>query len=235
MNEGDSILRKRAAPIAFRGFLRTQWRELGDVSTVLNVTASTMRSQHTRKRAVGDVAEAMEIGADAVAVHANVGSAGEGDMLATLGRVGRDCDQHGMPLLAIMYPRTEGTGEGDSYSYDDLRRSNPEAYAELVAHACRVGCELGADIVKTQFTGTVATFRQVVEACVPVPIVVAGGPVAPAGEVFQLAADALEAGAAGVSFGRNVFSRRRPAAWVEALRMLVHGDASLEAALAHVQ
>jgi len=218
--------------IAFGGFLRLCAKELGGVPTVLNVTASTLRSEHTRKRTVGAVADAVAVGADAAAVHANIGSASEGDMLVTIARTARECERFGIPLVAIMYPRTEDGAEGDNF--DDLRRENPGEYAKLVAHASRIGVELGADLIKTQYTGTPGSFRTVVEACAPIPVVVAGGAVLPPTEVFELASGALAAGAAGVSFGRNVFSRPCPARWIEALRMVVHDSASVDAATAYV-
>ena len=219
--------------IAFGGFLRQHCRQLAQVPTILNITASTLLSEHTRKRAVGTVAEAIALGADAVAVHVNVTSASESDMLVTLGRTAKECDTSGVPLLAIMYPRGERP-EGED-NYEELRASNPDEYAKLVAHACRIGLELGADIIKTQYTGTATSFRRVVEACSPLPVVVAGGPVAPARQIFEVASAALSAGAAGVSYGRNVFSRAVPERWIDALRMLVHDGATPEAAAAYVE
>ena len=98
--------------IAFGGFLRTCHKELSGVPTILNVTASTTRSEHTRKRLVGNVADAVAVGADAVAVHANSGGGSEGDMLVAVARTARECERCGMPLVAIMYPRTVGWGRG---------------------------------------------------------------------------------------------------------------------------
>ena len=39
----------------------------------------------------------------------------------------------------------------------------------------RIGAELGADIIKTNYTGNIETFKTVIESC-PVPVVIAGGP-----------------------------------------------------------
>ena len=105
-------------------------KALGGVPTIVNVTASTTRANHTHKRLVGGVADAVALGAEAVAVHANVGSANEGDMLMTIARTARECEHYGMPLLAIMYPRTEFGAEG--CSYEDLRRENPDEYAKRI-------------------------------------------------------------------------------------------------------
>ena len=229
----SSITRARPdGVLGFVGFFRNYATELLEISAILNITASTTRSVHTYKRRVGSVVDAMTLGTEAVAVHVNVTSRYEGDMLRLLGTVAGECDRYGVPLMGIMYARTEKE-DGDE-NYEELRTQQPKRYAELLSHVCRIGAELGADILKTQYTGDAESFRRVVDACAPVPVVIAGGPVAPAKQVFRMAIDAVSAGAAGVSFGRNVFSRSDPAKWIEALKLLVHNGASLEAAMRHV-
>ena len=102
---------------------------------------------------------------------------------------------------------------------------------EVVAHAARIGAELGADIIKTNYTGNIETFKTVVESC-PVPVVIAGGPKCKSlQEVLQTTSDALKAGAAGLSIGRNVFQCESPTQIVKALSAIVHQDASVEQAL----
>jgi fructose-bisphosphate aldolase/2-amino-3,7-dideoxy-D-threo-hept-6-ulosonate synthase len=97
----------------------------------------------------------------------------------------------GMPLLAMMYPR----GENVKSQFD----------VEAVKNCARVGAELGADIVKTNYTGDVDSFREVVRGC-NVPVVIAGGPKMDSEEaLLKMVRDAMEAGAAGISIGRNVF------------------------------
>ena len=46
---------------------------------------------------------------------------------------------------------------------------------DVVKHAARIGAELGADIIKTNYTGSPETFKEVVDGC-PVPVIIAGGP-----------------------------------------------------------
>ena len=70
-------------------------------------------------------------------------------MLSTLGAISKECESAGMPLLGIMYPRTEG--ENSDNNYLNLKQSQPLKYAELVAHAARVGVDLGVDFIKTQY------------------------------------------------------------------------------------
>jgi fructose-bisphosphate aldolase/2-amino-3,7-dideoxy-D-threo-hept-6-ulosonate synthase len=217
------------AVLAFSGALLNAPTLRPDVATIVNLSASTTRSVHTRKVQVATVHQAAQLGADAVAVHVNISSQYEHEMLRTLGRVAGMCESYGMPLLAIMYPRGENQ-YGDE-NYDEIKRTDRARYSSLVAHAARIGVDLGADIVKTQYTGDVDSFGQVVDACRPVPIVVAGGPLAPVESVLHMAYDIMAAGGAGVSFGRNVFGRAAPTPMISALKAIVHGGLAPLAAL----
>ena len=88
-----------------------------------------------------------------------------------------------MPLVAMVY--TRGPKINDEYN------------ANNVKHAARVGAELGADIVKVPYTGSVDTFAKVVEGC-PVPVVIAGGPkMGSDEEIFKMVEGALAAGSGG--------------------------------------
>ena len=141
-------------------------------------------------------------------------------MLQGLGAVVRRAERFGLPVLAIMYPRKENGTVDDNY--DNLKTAHPDQYSELVAHAARIGMELGADVIKTQYTGSPDTFARVVEAVRPVPVVIAGGPLRPELEVVAAAQAAVQAGARGVSIGRNVFCREAPARMLRLLHAAVH-------------
>lgn len=213
------------AIMTFRGLAMQHGALVGSRGLIINLTASTMRGCHTRKVLVSTVEDAVQLGADCVAVHVNIGSQYEPEMLAIMGDVSRECRKFGMPLMGIMYPRTEGV-DGDN-NYDTIRLEDPLQYAEMVRHATRVGVELGADIIKTQFTGDAESFATVVESSMQVPVLIAGGKIMPDDAVLELAKQAMLAGASGVSFGRNVFNRQNPVAMVQALRMIVHAEANI--------
>jgi len=166
---------------------------------------------------VCSVKEAIRLGADAVSVHVNVGSQYEDKMLSNLGKVADECDIFGMPLLAMMYARGP--------------KIQNEHAPDVVAHAARIGAELGADIIKANFTGNIDTFKTVIESC-PVPVVIAGGPKCKSTqEILQTTHDAIKAGAAGLSIGRNVFQNENPTLIVKALSAIVHNSFTVEQAL----
>ena len=186
---------------------------------IIHVSASTKMGPDTNwKVRVCSVEEAIRLGCDAVSIHVNLGADHENEMLAELGKLADECDAWGIPLLAMMYPR--GTRVGNEHD------------PQLVAHAARVGAELGADVVKTNYTGDPESFRKVVEGC-PVPVVIAGGPkVDSARSLLEMVYQAIKAGCAGVSIGRNVFQHENPAAITKALVGIVHKGLNVEEATA---
>jgi len=183
--------------------------DTGKAGLIVMLTGvSNLNPNPNGKVQVCSVQEAIRIGADGVSVHINVGAQDEDKMLQTLGKVSEECEQFGMPLLAMMYPRGP--------------KITNEHAPEVVAHAARIGAELGADIIKTNYTGSINTFKTVIESC-PIPVVIAGGPKCKSlTEVLQTTFDALQAGASGLSIGRNVFQCDNPTKITKALSSIVH-------------
>jgi DhnA family fructose-bisphosphate aldolase class Ia len=100
---------------------------------------------------------------------------------------------------------------------------------ELLAFGARVAAEFGADAIKTTYTGDPETMRQVVEGC-PVPVLVLGGVRSsdPA-VVLEATRGALDAGAKGVVYGRNVWQADDPVAMCGSLRDVIHGQIAVPA------
>ncbi len=191
--------------------------DTGGLGLVIHLSGSTRLGPDANyKVRVCSVEEAVRLGCDAVSVHVNVGSAQEHEMLTKLGEVADSCSGWGVPLLAMIYPR--GPGIKDEHE------------AGVVAHAARLGVELGADIVKTNYTGDVETFREVLRGC-PVPVVIAGGPRAKTKDgVLKTVYDSIEACGAGVSIGRNVFQHEDPSLMTRAIVGIVHKGFTIEEA-----
>lgn len=179
------------------------------MSLIVHLSASTSRAgDPDAKYLVTGVEEALRLGADAVSVHVNLGSADERDQIGDLGRVAELCDRWNLPLLAMVYPR------GPEIS--DPR--DPE----VVRHAAILAADLGADIVKTPYAGSVTAMAEVTDAC-PVPLIVAGGPrIDDEDELARFVGDAISGGAAGVAMGRNIFQHKDPLWAASRVSRLVH-------------
>lgn len=187
------------------------------VPVIINLTASTALYDHTRKVQVATVAQAKELGAEAVAVHINMSSPSESEQLQTLGRVAGECQRLDMPLVAIAHPRAVDPLTGADDNYDEMRMTDHAGYTRLVAHTVRVAVELGADAVKTVFTGSSESFREVVDSALGVPVLAAGGPLRGDAAAMLRARQAIQAGAAGVCWGRQIFQHPEPLRMVRLL------------------
>jgi predicted phospho-2-dehydro-3-deoxyheptonate aldolase len=185
---------------------------------ITHLSASTdLSSDPLWKVQVCSVANAVKLGADGISIHVNIGAPREGEMLSDMASIADECEELGMPLLAMMYPRGP-----------KITNSND---VEVVKHVARLGAELGADIIKTNYTGSPETFREVVQSC-PVPVVIAGGPKQQSVEgVLKMIYDSIQAGGAGVSIGRNTFQDDNPTLMAQALSALVHKNATVEESL----
>lgn len=216
----ESISRGGAdAILMHKGIVEQGHRGYGkDIGLIVHLSASTSLAPNPNNKViVTSVEKAIQLGADAVSVHVNLGSETESEMLQELGEISETCSYWGIPLLAMMYPR----GQKVENEHD----------VELVKHAARVGSELGVDIVKTNYTGDPDSFKEVVEGAL-VPVVIAGGPkVDTDEELLQMVKDSIEVGGAGVAFGRNLFQAENPGKITKAISEVVHNDLEVNEAL----
>ncbi len=135
--------------------------------------------------------EALRHGADAVLTYLVVGT-GDADFesreIARNAEMARECERLGIPLIVETLARGKAI-------------ANP-GDPKWLAHHTRIAAELGADVIKTDYAGSIEAMRQIVEGC-PLPVLVLGG--SRQRGAMDIVRGAMQAGAAGVFFGRNVF------------------------------
>ena len=183
------------AILASPGFIRATAASIPpSVAIVLRLSLTAgLSKQGTQETPIASVNTALQLDADAVAVSVFFGREGDIEIYSWLSSLIQACSTYGLPVMAEMMPP-----EASAYK------------AEAIAHAARIGMEMGADIVKTNYCGNVEDFRHVVDA-VPVPIIVAGGPKqANEPSVASFTRDAVAGGAAGVAIGRRVWQSDDP-------------------------
>jgi DhnA family fructose-bisphosphate aldolase class Ia len=118
-----------------------------------------------------------------------------------------------MPLIAMMYSQKDGKDPA------------------IIAHAARIGQELGADIVKVAHPGTQEGISKVL-AGIQIPLVFAGGEKKDNTQsTLKVVHNAVTAGAAGVCMGRNIFQHPRPELFTYLISRLIHGEITLEECL----
>ena len=213
------------------GILEQSLDEISDLAVLLRLDGTvTSIGADGPMRVYCEMEEAVALGADCVVVTATIGAAYESIELEKLGRLASQGRRWGVPVVAQMLSSTmlpnqrDFTGNGNAELPSDI--------AFDVSMACRVGTEVGADAILTRYCGDVGAFRTIVSATRR-PILVAGGPRRGSSleETLRSIDEALEAGAAGVIFGRHIWQQSDPAAALRAVCALVHDDATIEEAL----
>jgi DhnA family fructose-bisphosphate aldolase class Ia len=213
------------------GVLEQVAGELEHLAVILRVDGGSSVQTGGAMRQFLSVAHAAELGADAIIVNATVGGDQEGVELLKLGQVTEEARRWGMPVVAEMLSVRMLANHMDFSGKSAAPL--PENVAEDIALAARIGAEMGADIIKTRYSGDEESFRRIV-ASTGRPVMVAGGPLRD-GTLRSLLAmvdECLSAGAEGVIFGRNVWQHPRPEAVLAALNAMVHEAASVDQALA---
>ena len=154
--------------------------------------------------------DALRHGADAVLTYMVVGT-GEADFeskeISRTAEVARECERIGIPLIV------ESLARGRTVR-------NPAEPKWLKLHT-RMATELGADALKTDYTGDPVSMRSVIEGC-PIPILVLGGSRQGSDEeALETVRSAAQAGAAGVFFGRNVFQAEDMSSFLQRARSVL--------------
>jgi fructose-bisphosphate aldolase, class I len=153
--------------------------------------------------------EALRHGADAVVTYLVVGT-GDGDFetkeIARNAQVARECERVGIPLIVETLARGK-----------DI--ANPGDPKWLALHT-RIAVELGADVIKTDYAGSAESMRSIVQGC-PIPILVLGG--SRSAVALEIVRGAMQAGAAGVLFGRNVFQSDDMEGFLRQARAILDG------------
>lgn len=210
----DIALGGANAVLLHKGIVTAGHRGYGrDIGLIIHLSGGTPLAPEPNNRVlVTTVKEAVRLGADAVSVHINVGADNESEMLQDLGLIAEECNEYGMPLLAMMYARGEKIPEDEEFDVDYIK------------HVARAGAELGADIIKTVYTGDKDSFKEVIIGC-PVPVVIAGGPKMDSEkDLLKMVEDAMDCGAGGVSIGRNVFQAENRIELTRKIYGIVHGN-----------
>ncbi|MEM2514540.1 MAG: fructose-bisphosphate aldolase [Candidatus Bathyarchaeia archaeon] len=162
------------------------------------------------------IEEAVKLGVDAIKIGI-FAPLSEREKYRIISPVSLACERWGMPLLAEVVPvNSKGSVIHDT---------------EEIKKAARIAAELGADFVKIAYTGSLETFKEVIRTC-PVPVTILGGAkMETEKDVLEMAKNAIDAGGAGVAFGRNIWQHENPTAMVKAIRKIIHENATVEEAL----
>lgn len=168
---------------------------------------------------VADVEEAVQLGADAVAVGGIFCGPHQAEQMEQIARIAKECRRWGMPLIGHIYPFGEAVAREDREDWQNI------------VYAARTGAELGVDILKIHHSGDPETFRKIT-AAVPAPVVVAGGtPGRDIREYFTMMRNVIDNGGAGVAVGRVAWNHPDIPRFLTAAEHIMYENGTVEEAV----
>jgi DhnA family fructose-bisphosphate aldolase class Ia len=139
-----------------------------------------------------------------------IGGEHDPEAIRNAGALVEAADRYSVPVMLEFLPRDDGWRP------------------DQVAAWARLGAELGANAIKTIYTGDAESFAQVTVGC-PVPVLIAGGPaVGTVADLLHTVAGAVAAGGAGLAIGRRVWQAGDPARLLRVLNGLVHEQITVD-------
>jgi len=193
-----------------RGILRSSVPPNCQTPIILRVSGATsiIGADLANETITTSIDEIIRLNAAAVGMSIFVGTDYEKQTLTNLAQLVDECEQYGIPVMAV-------TAVGKELE---------QRTARYLALSCRIAAELGARIVKTYYCPQ--DFEKVTGGC-PVPVVIAGGPKCDTElEVFEFVYDGIQKGAIGVNLGRNVWQNPHPVAMMRALNAVIHKNST---------
>jgi putative autoinducer-2 (AI-2) aldolase len=193
-----------------RGILRSSVPPNCQTPIILRVSGATsiIGANLANETLTTSIDEIIRLNAAAVGISIFVGSDYEKQTLTNLTELVDECEQYGIPVMAV-------TAVGKELE---------QRTARYLSLSCRIAAELGARIVKTYYCPQ--DFEKVTGGC-PVPVVIAGGPKCETElEVFEFVYDGIQKGAIGVNLGRNVWQNPHPVPMMRALNAVIHKNST---------
>ncbi|MFH0978665.1 MAG: fructose-bisphosphate aldolase [Candidatus Woesearchaeota archaeon] len=190
----------------------------GSVPLIVKLNGKTnFQKQEPIAPLLCSVKEAIDIGACAVGYTIYVGSAHEAMMFREFRKVQEQAHDRGLPVIAWMYPRGAAIKN--------------ELDKNTLAYSARIGLELGADILKMKYNGSVEDLKWIIKVAGQAKVMIAGGSKTTDKNFLQEASDVISAGCFGLAVGRNIWQNKEPLKITEALRKVVFDGASVNEAL----
>lgn len=178
-------------------------------SSMRNPKPSTIEKLYTAE-------DAVRLGADAIICMGMIGFPEEASSLKNLTELVAESKEWNIPLIAEMLVKAKDA---------------PEPTVDDISFAVRVGIELGADIIKTNYAKPIDQYKRMISQCYRPVVVLGGSKVDDVTSLFESVAEAIQAGASGVAIGRNVWQNSNPTGVCRALVSLVHEGISVGRAL----
>ncbi|WP_200886106.1 class I fructose-bisphosphate aldolase [Heyndrickxia ginsengihumi] len=163
------------------------------------------------------VEDALKMGADGIVSMTFPGGENEANSHRIAWEIAKAADDWNMPFMCETLP----------YGYHVTSKQSNQI--EKIAAGARLGTELGADMIKTRFTGEQGD-AEIIKAA-KCPVFALGGPKAEnIFAYFTFVKHCIDVGAKGVAIGRNITQSPNPIGMAAGLNTIIHKNGTAEEA-----
>lgn len=184
------------------------------VPIIVKVNGKTNLGSEIVSRQNCSIKRALKINPVGIGYTIYPGSEYEGVMFNELSNIIEEAHNYGLPVFVWSYPRSK-SGIDDNNT-------------DVIAYAARVALELGADAVKLKYNNDFEGFKWVVNCASKTRVVVAGGFKTDDENVLRIAEEVMNAGACGLTIGRNVWQNENPERITLALKRIIFDRKKIE-------
>lgn len=202
--------RLKVTGLAIHKGIAEEYRKKIKVPLIIKLNGKTnLLNGDPISRQICSVKEAMKLKASAVGYTIYLGSEHESEMMQEFSKIEEEAHSKGLPVILWAYPRGKS-----------IEKRNKD---EIMAYSARVALELGADIVKINYTGNKSALKWSVMAAGKTNVVVAGGKKISEKELIHRTKEIMSCGCKGIAIGRNVWQHKKAFELGKNLRKIVLG------------
>ena len=219
----ESVAGGATAQVISKGFLKKcayNWK--GSIG-ILNYlfTYASLSPKPIKQVAISTVEESARLGADGVCFFVGLATEDDAYVIELLGKVGEECDRHGLVFVC----EAEFPG-----FYGSMERSLEKHGLKYLKFTGRLCSELGADLISTNWPGSIESFAEIVD-YVKTPILVNGGPKMHEEKFLSMVEDSIKGGGSGCLVGRNLSEAKSIRNITRATSMIVREGKTTEEAI----
>jgi len=195
-------------------------KEIGNIKLMMRIDGGYTEITQTNAKTTNmyTVEDAVRIGADGILCMGFIGTPDEAETLQSLADNVAAAKKWGLVVGAEMLPG--GTNP-----------KNNEQTDKNINYACRIGAELGADLVKTVYSSDEKSFKNIVENCYKPILILGGGDTKTERDLLTLIKNSLNSGSRGVIMGRNIWKHKNIKGLCLAISSIIHENLEVEEAL----
>jgi fructose-bisphosphate aldolase / 2-amino-3,7-dideoxy-D-threo-hept-6-ulosonate synthase len=192
---GESIKGGATAQVISKGFLKMcapQWN--GGIG-ILNYifTYAALSPKPIQQILISSVEESARLGADGICFFVGLATEDDPQVIELLGKIGDECDKYGLAFVC----EAEFPG-----FYGSMKESLDKYGLKYLKFTARLVAELGADIVSTNWPGSIEEFSEIVDYA-KIPVLINGGPKMPEYDFLKMVEGSIKGGGRGCLVGRN--------------------------------